>query len=375
MSTTLVVDPDPAGHHLQSVSWLARAAGTPEPVVFLTSRGTTSTAEFAAFLQEEVDAGRVVVEEVFDSTRPPTEDLAARVVEACRAREGASGVARVVHMDADQALKRWWWVARRPLRSLARRPRVHFMLTRYPARLRPLDLVGWRLRLPKALLALAARATGTLDHVVGYCGRDDDARGWVVRRVQDPAFSTAHARDRALLRRRHDLPADERLVGIFGVLSERRNAPMILEGLEAVGVDATLVLAGRLDDDVRAWVEGLAPGRRARLLVRDAYLDNDELDQLVAAVDVVPLALTNNGPSGIMGKAEAAGVPVVTAGSTVRAREVEVLGAGLACELDAASLGAAVRQVLAGEVEVRTGTADPWEAVRRYTDLVLGEAS
>lgn len=313
-----------------------------------------------------------MVEEVFDGTRPATVELADRVAEACRERGGADRVSRVVHMDADQALKRWWFVAPRRLRGLPQRPRVHFMLTRYPARLSPGDLTGWRLRVPKALLVLAARATRTLDRAVGYCGRDDTARGVVVRRVQDPAFSTAHARDREQIRAQHGLPAEDRLVGIFGVLSERRNAPMVLEGLERSGVDATLLLAGRLDEDVRAWVGSLSPQRRSRLLVRDAYLDNDELDELVAAVDVVPLALTNNGPSGIMGKAEASGVPVVTAGSTVRAREVEVLGAGLACALTADDLGEAMRRVLDGEVVVRTGTTDPWEAVRRYTDLVLG---
>src|SRR3546814_11788854 len=67
---------------------------------------------------------------------------------------------------------------------------------------------------------------------------------------------------------------------------------------------------------------------------------------MVAAVDVVPLALTNNGPSGIMGKALAAEVPVVTAGSEVRAREIRATGGGVACELTVEALGQAMREVL-----------------------------
>ena len=75
--------------------------------------------------------------------------------------------------------------------------------------------------------------------------------------------------------------------------------------------------------------------------MRDGFLSNEVLDKLVASADVVPLAMTLNGPSGIMGKAVAAGVPVVTAGSEVRAREVKALDAG-ACRLNAESIGQAI---------------------------------
>ena len=89
------------------------------------------------------------------------------------------------------------------------------------------------------------------------------------------------------------------------------------------------------------------------MFLRDEFLDNDVLDRFVASVDVVPLALTNNGPSGIMGKAQAAGVPVVTAGSMVRAREVEATGTGIACDFSAASIGDAMRRATSGGL-VRT---------------------
>ncbi len=372
-TTTLVVEPDHNGHHLQSVSWIARHAHPWGPVVVLTNRDAPSSPELEAYLAEDVAAGRVVLEPVFDDIKPAVEEQARVVGEYCRAAT-SSPVARVLHMDADQALKHWWRVAPAALRGLARRPQVTFMLTRYPARLALTDLTGWRLRVPKAVLAVVARLRGVLDRTVGYAGRDDDARGWIVRRVQDPAFCTAHSRDAARWREEYGLPLDRRLVGVFGVIYERKNVPMLLEALEHADVDADILLAGALSDGVREWIDSLEPARRARLVVRDDYLSNEQLDRMVAAVDVVPLALTNNGPSGIMGKAEAAGVPIVTAGSTVRERELRALGAGVACELTVPALGAAMEQVLEGRVPIRTGQEDRWAAVDRYTTVLLGPA-
>jgi hypothetical protein len=49
-----------------------------------------------------------------------------------------------------------------------------------------------------------------------------------------------------------------------------------------------------------------------------------------------------------MGKALVAGVPVVTAGSKVRAAEVRATGGGLAAELTVESVAAALRRLLAG---------------------------
>lgn len=371
-STTLLVDPSSDGHHLQSVSWLVRHLQARGPVVLLTRRGASEDPAYAEYVGDDVASGRLVVGEVFDGSSPSTADLVHEVVQRCRA-EADVPVRTVVHLDGDQALKRWWYAAPRALRRLPVRPRVVFMLTRYPARVPLLDRTGWRLRVSKALLVVAGRVTGALQRVVGYKGRGDTQRGWVVTRVNDPEFCTAHARDRDRWRTLHDLPRDEALVGVFGLISERRNAPMVLEALEAGGIDARLVVAGAFSPEVRAWVDGLDPVRRARLVARDTYLDNDTLDQLVAAVDVIPVPLTNNGPSGIMGKAEAAGVAVVTAGSSVRAREVEAVGGGLACDLSVPALAEAMRSVLAGEVPLRTGTADQWDAVDRYCRTLLGE--
>lgn len=365
---TLVVDPDHTGHHFQSVSFVVEQAVLGGPVVLLTSHGARATEEFAAHLAELHDAGRVEVVEALDGVLPATDAVAREVARVCRER---GDVGHVLVMDGDQPLKRWWLVAPRALKDLPTRPRVTFMLTRYPARLALTDRTGWRLRVPKAALALAAMARRCLHRVVGFSGRDDVGTGWVVRRIGDPNDGTAHASERARWRAELDLPLDARLVGVFGFVSERRNAPMILDALVAEDLDAVLVVAGALTPEVRAWVEGLAPHPRERLLVRDAYLDNPTLDRYIAAMDAIPLLLTNNGPSGIMGKAESAGVPVVTAGSVVRAREARALGAGEACDLEVASVGRALRTVLAPGYRVTTRESD-LVTPARYARAMLG---
>ena len=105
--------------------------------------------------------------------------------------------------------------------SLARAPLA-------PARLAPTDLTGWRLRGPKAVLALVAMATRSLHRVVGFSGRDDTAEGWIVKRVRDPHYCSAHSRDRAEHRA---TPAPSRRAAgtLAGVRLECTNAGQLVE--------------------------------------------------------------------------------------------------------------------------------------------------
>ena len=97
-----------------------------------------------------------------------------------------------------------------------------------------------------------------------------------------------------------------------------KNPALVWEALQVGGIDADLLLAGSLTPEIADWARSVAPTVHGEVIVREGFLPDDELDKLVATANVVPLAMTHNGPSGIMGKALAAGVPVVTAGSKVR---------------------------------------------------------
>lgn len=364
MTTTLVVEPDSRGHRFEAVSHVFDVASRAGDVLLVTSNGAMQTDTY----REQLGNVAIKTEERFSSILPPTREIAEVVADICRRVE----VDTVVVMDADQSLKLWWWVAPRALRKLKKKPRIVFMLTRYPARLGLTDRVGWKLRITKATLAIVAMMTGTLHRVAGFAGREDTAPGWLVKRARDPAICTSSSRDRATLRPQLGLDPDRKLVGIFGAIGERKNAAMTLESILAADLDADLVLAGGFDDVVRAWYAGLPADQKARVFARDEFLSNDELDRFVASVDVIALIMTNNGPSGIMGKALAAGVPVVTAGSTVRARELAATNGGEAADFSVPSIGAAIGKVLRGESATPDDSAIPLATADQFVMTILG---
>lgn len=366
MPVTVIVEPDPNGHRFQAVANVTAVASETDEVLLLTSTGASTSEEFDVYLA----GARLSVEEVFDQIYPPTAQMARAVAEKARVLD----VSTAVVMDADQSLKRWFYVARREFRGLGRRkPRVVFMLTRYPAKLKLTDRVGWKLRIPKATLAVAAMATGTVHHVAGFAGRDDMAKGWIVKRTRDPEICTAHSRDRVAIRTELGLPLDRRIVGIFGLLSDRKNAPLVLDALKAAGLDdVDLLLAGSVQPEVHAWLDALPEADRNRVIVQDGFLTNELMDKLVAAVDACPIALTNNGPSGIMGKASAAGVPVITAGSEVRARELVATDGGEVAEMTPESIGAAIRRVFERDPDAPRRNTVPPATADEFSRNLLG---
>jgi len=362
MTVTLIVEPMPGGHRFQAVAHVAALTNQGGPTVLLTC---PESAESDAF-EEHLDGVDIEVLPRLSSPTATAREIATVVAAVRQERQ----IDTVVVLDADQLLKWWWLEGRRALGPRRGRPRVVFMLTRYPARLRLTDRTGWRLRLSKGLLALVAVITGVLDRVSGFAGREDLAPGWLVKRARDPAVCSAHSRDRASIREELGLPADELLVGICGGVSERKFPDMVLAAIEQCGKPATLVLAGGLSPGIRAWVDGLGPEHR--VIDRDGFLSNATLDQYVAAMDVIALVMTNNGPSGIMGKALAAGVPVVTAGSVVRARELAATHAGEAADFDVPAIAAALGRVFDGRTYLDQDGIPPATA-EAFARTVMGQ--
>jgi FkbM family methyltransferase len=344
MPRVLVVEPNPGGHRFQAAAAVAVRASRAAEVRLLTSTGALATEEYRTYVQPH----GVAAVEVFSAGVPSTSELARVIAQACRAEQ----VETVVVMDGDLALKTWWYVAARAFRHLPHRPRVIFFLTRYPARLElrePADLPYWRIRVAKAVLLVLARLTGTVHRAAGFAARDDRTAGWLVKRARDPAACSAHSRDRAALRAELGLPADRRIVGIFGGINVRKNPQLVLDAVALAGGDVDLLLAGPMSADIADWLAGLPEQRRRRVIVADGFLPNAQLDRYLAAADIVALVMTLEGPSGIMGKAIAAGVPVVTAGSKTRARELRAVHTGAATEWSADSIADGLRTVLAGD--------------------------
>lgn len=362
---TVLVEPDPGGHRFEWVSHLVNVASADGPVVLLTSEGATTTDEFRGFLADK----DLDVVEAFDRIYPSAAEMCAAIVEVHRQR----GVGRYVVMDADQVLKRWWLAAPRALRRRGTRPFGILMMSRFPPRLTFRDRRLLQLRLAKTALAVAARVGGAAQRFAYVSARDLTHPGWFVKRARDPALCTEHSRDRAALRDRLGLPADRDLVAVLGAIDERKQVPLVGEAAFAAGPTVDVVLAGRLDDHVHRWLDGLPAEHRARVHVRDAFHSKEELDAYTAASDVVAVVQLNPGPSGIMGKAHAAGVPTLTAGSAVRRREAEALRSGIHTESTVAGVAEGLRRLLAPPRLVPA--ADTLPTAEEFARVALGPSA
>ncbi len=357
---TVLIEPDPGGHRFQWVSHVVRGLAG-EDVVLLTSTGATATDAFAGFLAPL----EVTAIERFDGIYPPAKEVGRVLAEMHAERP----ITRYVVMDSDQMVKRWWLDAPAALRARGTRPYGVLVMTRFPPSILPDRHLLW-LRSTKSLLTLLAMARGSVRRMAYVAGRDQLRQGLLFKRLRDPALCTAHARDRVELRDRAGLPQDRRLVGILGLIDVRKNVPLVGQAVFDTGPDVDLLLAGGLSDDVVEWIDGLVPELRQRVQVRSGFLSDEDLDALTACCDVVTIVQQNPGPSGIMGKAQVAGVPVLSAGSQVRRREAEALGSGVHTDTTVDAITAGLRTLLArGSAPVPVPPGLP--TAEEFADVVL----
>ena len=184
-----------------------------------------------------------------------------------------------------------------------------------PRKLRVQTLVAQRLR--QGLFWVAERQRDVQLRYLTSALRTDLPLPW----VQDPIqFEPTPVPSEAL-------PDGVSWVGILGAIDERKNVPEVYAAVrEARDERCGLLLAGRLSSDVRAMVDQLPPD--IPVYVIDRHLSNGELDAFVAAVSVVVVAHSNESPSGIMGKAVAAGTRILAAGAKTLREDCSLIGPG-----------------------------------------------
>lgn len=156
----------------------------------------------------------------------------------------------------------------------------------------------------------------------------------------DPIRIMAGAGDGSRFRTRHGLGDDRYWFAVLGAISGRKNLDLVLDGLRGVTAPYGLLVAGRIDEDVAESVKDRLREleQDGTAVVIDRLLTDEELDAAVTAVDCVVLAHSNEGPSGLLGKAGAIGTRVVAAGADSLRRDLEALpGLG---EWDVLSSGA-----------------------------------
>jgi hypothetical protein len=363
MTRTIIVEPHPIGHRFEHVAWIARVAlARGDEVELLTSVGARARDEFTTFLGDVP----IEVHESIDGWFPRPKAVGRALLDLHRQEP----IATVVLLDADQALKRWWLEAPTALRG-RRGPKTVMLLMRFPQHVSLMDRPAVAMWVAKVGLSALTRASRAADSIVYLVGRHEGRPGRLLGQVRDPAICTAHARDRAALRDKYELPLDRRLVGIIGDLSIRKCLPMVAEATRLAGDDVDLLLAGKMTDDMREWLDALPSADRARIHARLGFLPDEDLDAYVAMSDVISLALLNPGPSGIQGKALVAGVPTVSAGSRLRERESSTHDTGVHVDLDASSFAHGIRRMLDRGGEP-LATPDDVPTAEEFGEVMLG---
>lgn len=149
---------------------------------------------------------------------------------------------------------------------------------------------------------------------------------------------------------------------VAGWLDARKNIPLVLAALTDAARDTGrplgLLLAGRQDPGLTRELASAATGE-VKLAMINRHLTAAELDAAVEAADCMVLAHSNEGPSGIMGKAAAARTHVIAAGARTLVEDCHRLGpAAQWVELDRVALAgaaaAAVARPAVGAVPVAT---------------------
>jgi hypothetical protein len=328
---TLIVEPEAAGHHMEYVEYLSRYLLQRDlTVTLLTSDAAIEDPGFGTFTS--ANDPRVSVE-----VRPRDASVFRAPMDLARLAQSLE-TKRVLAPSGDHLVLRigagFGWLDNVELRALLMRS--PWFSPRVPAR----DV------LKKALIRRASRRSGV--HVLHLVGAHDD-RGTRLHTVQDPS---RWQKPNEVPEQLRSVELDDSRVwfGVLGLIDERKNIPLILSALEQREPQETgLVLAGRVDP--RALHQAAAELTRfeslgGRVVVINRFLAEPELDYLVDAVHCVICAHSNEGPSGILLKAAAAGQRSIAAGARSLRREAEMLDACEWVPLRVAELGDAFERAV-----------------------------
>jgi len=137
--------------------------------------------------------------------------------------------------------------------------------------------------------------------------------------VIDPVTVIASAEDTRRLIADWNLADDRVWLGVLGAVSARKNLDLIAAAMTAVPHRRLgLLVAGSVDTETAERLEDRRRELEAtghQVVVVNRLLRDAELDCAVAAVDVLMLAHSNDGPSGLLLKAHALGTTVIAAGA------------------------------------------------------------
>lgn len=145
--------------------------------------------------------------------------------------------------------------------------------------------------------------------------------------AHDPVTMSATPSSIAQVRAEIGLDTGRHWFAVLGMIDERKNLPLVARSLAGVeGHSVGLLVAGTCSESALLDAEealGALRSGGASVLIVNRMLGETELDSLVAGVDTVVMAHSNEGSSGLFGKAAAAGTRIVAAGPKTLKEDID----------------------------------------------------
>lgn len=250
---------------------------------------------------------------------------------------------------------------------------IRILLMRWGHDLREPSLMSRARQFAKRVaIRRASRLDGVALVALASASGADTGEGLLL--APDPVRVSADTLEIARLRAEWDSTDGRPVVAVVGALDRRKNIPTVLDALDiADRRDIVLVIAGRIETGVLEEITPKIAALRTLgqvIVVTNRNLSDIELDATVAAADYVVLAHSNEGPSGILGKAMALGTGIIAAGAESLQRDVAKLGRDLDswCSLSPEDLALALERVRVHDHSVRVSTPGADE----FASAVLG---
>lgn len=137
--------------------------------------------------------------------------------------------------------------------------------------------------------------------------------------VADPVTMTADVGDSTRLRTKWGMNSEKYWFSVLGAITRRKNVSVVARALLRLRTPGVgLLIAGVCDPIVMSEVRPILSSLREAgvgVIVVNRLLTELELDAAVGASDCIVLAHSNEGPSGLFGKALATGTRIVAAGA------------------------------------------------------------
>ncbi|MFE9956946.1 hypothetical protein [Micromonospora sp. NPDC005299] len=295
----LVVEPNPSGHRLLYVRLIVERAVELEREFSVALRpGVEDTDEYKTHLSG-VDLGTIL-------------RTSSTTISGLLSLAHQSSAELIVVPDGDQLAIRLGAGAR-----WASDARLSLLVMRATAQGHGRRLLDLARRIVRRALVAAASARPRVSVTILRSSWIAPSR--LGRTVGDPISITVLPLDRPAIRSKRGLDPGRFWFAVLGAVTERKNADLVAQALLALpSREVGLVVAGKIQPSVLARLQDLIPQfsqMGVGLVIDNRLLTDSELDEYVVASDCLVLAHSNEGPSGLFGKALVAGTRVLAAGA------------------------------------------------------------